>query len=161
MGLEDIIAVAMPDAVLVAHKDRAQDVKIVVNKLKEKGAAQAETLPRDYRPWGWYESIALGPRFQVKRIVVNPGAALSLQSHNHRSEHWIVVEGTAKVTIDNDLKTVTENQSVYIPLGAVHRMENPGKLPLTLIEVQTGSYFGEDDIIRYDDVYARGQGAKG
>ena len=161
MGLEDIIAVAMPDAVLVAHKDRAQDVKIAVAKLKEKGATQAETLPRDYRPWGWYESIALGPRFQVKRIVVNPGAALSLQSHNHRSEHWVVVEGTAKVTINDDIKTVTENQSVYIPLGAVHRMENPGKLPLTLIEVQTGSYFGEDDIIRYDDVYARGQGAKG
>ena len=161
MGLEDIIAVAMPDAVLVAHKDRAQDVKVAVSELKAKGAAQAETLPRDYRPWGWYESIALGPRFQVKRIVVNPGAALSLQSHNHRSEHWIVVEGTAKVTIDDNVKTVTENQSVYIPLGAVHRMENPGKLPLTLIEVQTGSYFGEDDIIRYDDAYARGQGAKG
>jgi mannose-1-phosphate guanylyltransferase/mannose-6-phosphate isomerase len=161
MGLEDIIAVAMPDAVLVAHKDRAQDVKLAVIKLKAKGAAQAETLPRDYRPWGWYESIALGPRFQVKRIVVNPGAALSLQSHIHRSEHWIVVEGSAKVTIDDEVKTVTENQSVYIPLGAVHRLENPGKLPLTLIEVQTGSYFGEDDIIRYDDVYARGQGAKG
>ena len=161
MGLEDIIAVAMPDAVLVAHKDRAQDVKMAVSELKAKGAAQAETLPRDYRPWGWYERIALGSRFQVKRIVVNPGAALSLQSHNHRSEHWIVVEGTAKVTIDDDVKTVTENQSIYIPLGAVHRMENPGKLPLTLIEVQTGSYFGEDDIVRYDDVYARGQGARG
>lgn len=161
MGLEDIVAVTMPDAVLVAHKDRAQDVKIAVAKLKENGATQAEMLPRDYRPWGWYESIALGPRFQVKRIVVNPGAALSLQSHHHRSEHWIVVEGTAKVTIDDDVKIVTENQSVYIPLGAVHRMENPGKLPLTLVEVQTGSYFGEDDIIRYDDVYARGQGAKG
>lgn len=161
IGLQDIIAVAMPDAVLVAHKDRAQDVKSAVKKLKEKGAAQADNLPRDYRPWGWYESIALGLRFQVKRIVVNPGAALSLQSHNHRSEHWIIVEGTAKVTIDNEVKIVTENQSVYIPLGAVHRMENPGKLPLTLIEVQTGSYFGEDDIIRYDDVYARGQGAKG
>ena len=161
IGLEDIIAVAMPDAVLVAHKDRTQDVKIAVTKLKENGVTQAETLPRDYRPWGWYESIALGPRFQVKRIVVNPGAALSLQSHNHRSEHWVVVEGTAKVTIDDDIKTVTENQSVYIPLGAVHRMENLGKLPLTLVEVQTGSYFGEDDIIRYDDAYARGQGAKG
>ena len=160
IGLEDIITVAMPDAVLVAHKDRSQDVKIVVAELKAKGAAQAETLPRDYRPWGWYESIALGPRFQVKRIVVNPNAALSLQSHNHRAEHWVVVEGTAKVTINDDVQTVTENQSVYIPLGAVHRMENPGKLPLTLIEVQTGSYFGEDDIIRYDDVYARGQGAK-
>ena len=161
IGLEDVIAVAMPDAVLVAHKDRTQDVKKAVAELKAKGVAQAETLPRDYRPWGWYESIALGPRFQVKRIVVNPGAALSLQSHKHRSEHWIVVEGTAKVTIDDDVQTVTENQSVYIPLGAVHRMENPGKLPLTLIEVQTGSYFGEDDIIRYDDVYARGQGARG
>ena len=127
IGLEDIIAVAMPDAVLVAHKDRAQHVTIAVNKLKEKGAAQAESLPRDYRPWGWYEAIALGPRFQVKRIVVNPGASLSLQSHNHRSEHWIVVEGTAKVIIDNEVKTVSENQSVYIPLGAIHRMENPGK----------------------------------
>jgi mannose-1-phosphate guanylyltransferase/mannose-6-phosphate isomerase len=158
MGLEDIIAVAMPDAVLVAHKDRVQDIKIAVTKLKESGVAQAEILPRDYRPWGWYESIALGPRFQVKRIVVNPGAALSLQSHNHRSEHWVVVEGTAKVTIDDEVKIVAENQSAYIPLGAVHRMENPGKLPLTLIEVQTGSYFGEDDIIRFDDVYARGQG---
>ena len=159
MGLKDIIVVAMPDAVLVAHKDSVQDVKTAVTKLKAKGAVQAESLPRDYRPWGWYESIALGSRFQVKRIVVNPGAALSLQSHNHRSEHWIVVEGTAKVTIDEDVKTVTENQSVYIPLGAVHRLENPGKLSLTLIEVQTGSYFGEDDIIRYDDVYARAHGS--
>ena len=160
IGLEDIIVVSMPDAVLVAHKDRAQDVRIAVKKLKEKGVAQAETLPRDYRPWGWYESIAFGRRFQVKRIVVNPGAALSLQSHYHRSEHWIVVAGTAKVTIDSEVKTVTENQSVYIPLGAVHRLENPGKLHLTLIEVQTGSYFGEDDIIRYADVYSRGLGAK-
>ena len=161
MGLNDIITVAMPDAVLVAHKDRAQDVKTAVAKLKEKGVAQADTLPRDYRPWGWYESIALGPRFQVKRIVVNPGGILSLQSHNHRSEHWIVVEGTAKVTIDKDITIVNENQSVYIPLGAIHRLENPSKLRLTLIEVQTGSYFGEDDIIRYEDAYARGQGAKG
>ncbi|MEO1950858.1 mannose-1-phosphate guanylyltransferase/mannose-6-phosphate isomerase [Thioclava sp.] len=161
IGLEDIIAVAMPDAVLVAHKDRAQDVKKAVAELKAKGAAQAETLPRDFRPWGWYESLVVGQRFQVKRIHVHPGAALSLQSHHHRAEHWIVVEGTAKVTIDNEVKLVTENQSVYIPLGAVHRMENPGKVPLTLIEVQTGSYLGEDDIIRYEDVYARGQGAKG
>ena len=161
MGLEDIIAVAMPDAVLVAHKDRAQDVKIAVSELKAKGAAQAETLPRDYRPWGWYESIALGPRFQVKRIVVNAKAALSLQSHEHRSEHWIVVEGSAKVTIDENIQTVNENQSVYIPVGAVHRLENTNTSPLTLIEVQTGSYFGEDDIKRYEDIYARGQGAKG
>ncbi|OWY07392.1 mannose-1-phosphate guanylyltransferase/mannose-6-phosphate isomerase [Thioclava sp. F42-5] len=161
IGLEDIIAVAMPDAVLVAHKDRAQDVKKAVAELKAKGAAQAETLPRDFRPWGWYESLVVGQRFQVKRIHVHPGAALSLQSHHHRAEHWIVVEGTAKVTIDGEEKLVTENQSVYIPLGALHRMENPGKVPLTLIEVQTGSYLGEDDIIRYEDVYARGQGAKG
>ena len=161
IGLKDIIVVAMPDAVLVAHKDRTQEVKRAVTELKAKSVPQAETLPRDYRPWGWYESIAVGPRFQVKRIVVHPGAALSLQSHHHRAEHWIVVEGTAKVTVHTEVKLITENQSVYIPLGAVHRMENPGKVPLTLIEVQTGSYLGEDDIIRYEDVYARGQGAKG
>jgi mannose-1-phosphate guanylyltransferase/mannose-6-phosphate isomerase len=161
IGLKDIIAVAMPDAVLVAHKDRAQEVKQAVAALKAKSAPQAETLPRDYRPWGWYESLVIGPRFQVKRIVVHPGAALSLQSHHHRAEHWIVVEGTAKVTVDTEVKLISENQSVYIPLGAVHRMENPGKVPLTLIEVQTGSYLGEDDIIRYEDIYARGQGAKG
>lgn len=161
IGLTDIIAVAMPDAVLVAHRDRAQDVKQAVAALKAKAASQAETLPRDYRPWGWFESLVVGSRFQVKRIVVHPGAALSLQSHHHRSEHWIVVEGTARVTVDQDIKLVSENESVYIPLGAVHRMENPGKVPLTLIEVQTGSYLGEDDIIRYEDIYARGQGAKG
>jgi mannose-1-phosphate guanylyltransferase/mannose-6-phosphate isomerase len=161
IGLKDLIVVAMPDAVLVAHKERAQDVKKAVAKLKAKHVPQAETLPRDFRPWGWYESLVVGPRFQVKRIVVHPGAALSLQSHHHRAEHWIVVEGTAKVTIDESVRLVTENQSVYIPLGAVHRMENPGKVLLILIEVQTGGYLGEDDIIRYEDVYARGQGAKG
>ena len=161
LGLRDIVAVAMPDAVLVAHKDRAQDVKLAVQRLKAEGAVQAETLPRDYRPWGWFESLVVGNRFQVKRIHVHPGAALSLQSHHHRAEHWIVVEGTARVTIDDQVKLVTENQSVFIPLGAVHRMENPGKVPMVLIEVQTGSYLGEDDIIRYEDVYARGQGAKG
>ena len=155
IGLTDIVAVAMPDAVLVAHKDRAQDVKKAVAELKQKGAVQAETLPRDYRPWGWYECLVMGGRFQVKRIHVHPGAALSLQSHHHRSEHWIVVEGTAKVTVDDEVKLITENQSVYIPLGATHRMENPGKLPMVLIEVQTGAYLGEDDIIRYEDVYAR------
>ena len=161
IGLTDIIAVAMPDAVLVAHKDRAQDVKQAVTALKAQGAKQAETLPRDYRPWGWFEGIALGERFQVKRIHVHPGAALSLQSHHHRSEHWIVVAGTAKVTIDDKVQLVTENQSVYIPLGAVHRMENPGKVPMILIEVQTGTYLGEDDITRYEDIYSRGAGAKG
>lgn len=157
IGLENIIAVAMPDAVLVAHKDRAQEVKLAVQKLKEKQAPQAETLPRDYRPWGWYESLVMGARFQVKRIVVRPGASLSLQSHHHRAEHWIVVEGTAKVTIGGEQSLLSENQSIYVPLGARHRLENPGKLPLTLIEVQTGSYLGEDDIIRYDDAYARDQ----
>lgn len=161
IGLKDLIVVAMPDAVLVADKSRAQDVKLAVAALKEQGAAQAETLPRDYRPWGWFESLAIGGRFQVKRIVVHPGAALSLQSHHHRAEHWIVVEGTAQVTIGDQVQLVSENQSVYIPLGAKHRMQNPGKLPLTLIEVQTGAYLGEDDIVRYEDVYARGQGAKG
>ncbi|MEM7321104.1 MAG: mannose-1-phosphate guanylyltransferase/mannose-6-phosphate isomerase, partial [Pseudomonadota bacterium] len=155
IGLKDIITVAMPDAVLVADKSRAQDVKKAVEALKEKGAGQATTFPKDHRPWGWFESLVVGGRFQVKRILVHPGAALSLQSHHHRSEHWIVVEGTAKVTIDEEVKLVSENQSVYIPLGAVHRMENPGKVPMVLIEVQTGSYLGEDDIIRYEDVYAR------
>ncbi|SEO24186.1 mannose-1-phosphate guanylyltransferase / mannose-6-phosphate isomerase [Gemmobacter aquatilis] len=161
IGLKNIVAVAMPDAVLIADKDRAQDVKLAVAALKKQGASQAESFPRDFRPWGWYESLVIGKRFQVKRIVVHPGAALSLQSHHHRAEHWIVVEGTARVTVDKDVKLVTENQSVYIPLGAVHRMENPGKVPMVLIEVQTGSYLGEDDIIRYEDIYARGQGAKG
>jgi mannose-1-phosphate guanylyltransferase/mannose-6-phosphate isomerase len=155
IGLEDIIAVAMPDAVLVAHKSRAQDVKIAVNALKKKHATQATALPKDHRPWGWYESLATGDRFQVKRIHVHPGASLSLQSHHHRSEHWIVVQGTAEVTIGDTLELVAENQSVYIPLGVVHRMKNPGKVPMVLIEVQTGSYLGEDDIIRYEDLYAR------
>ncbi|MCX8955283.1 mannose-1-phosphate guanylyltransferase/mannose-6-phosphate isomerase, partial [Ruegeria sp. NA] len=155
IGLKDIIAVATSDAVLVADKSRAQDVKKAVEALKVKGANQATIFPKDYRPWGWFESLVVGGRFQVKRIHVHPGAALSLQSHHHRSEHWIVVEGTAKVTVDDEVKLVTENQSVYIPLGAVHRMENPGKVPMVLIEVQTGSYLGEDDIIRYEDVYSR------
>ena len=161
IGLEDIIAIAMPDAVLVAHRDQTQGVKKAVAMLKAEGISQADTLPRDYRPWGWFESLVVGNRFQVKRIVVNPGAALSLQSHHHRAEHWIVVEGTARVTVDDEVKLISENQSVYIPLGAVHRMENPGKVNMVLIEVQTGSYLGEDDIIRYEDVYACGQGAKG
>lgn len=155
IGLQDMIAVAMPDAVLVAHKSRAQDVKLAVAQLRAAGAAQADSFPKDHRPWGWFEQLAIGDRFQVKRIVVNAGAALSLQSHHHRAEHWIVVQGTASVTIGDQVSLVTENQSVYIPLGARHRLENPGKLPMILIEVQTGSYLGEDDIIRYDDIYAR------
>ena len=156
IGLENIVAVAMPDAVLVADASRSPDVRKAVSELKAKKLKQATMLPRDHRPWGWFESLAIGQRFQVKRIVVHPGAALSLQSHHHRSEHWIVVEGTAKVTVDDKVQLVSENQSVYIPLGAVHRMENPGKVPMVLIEVQTGTYLGEDDIIRYEDIYARG-----
>ncbi|WP_380054963.1 mannose-1-phosphate guanylyltransferase/mannose-6-phosphate isomerase [Falsihalocynthiibacter sp. SS001] len=155
IGLKNIITVAMPDAVLVADASRAQDVKLAVSALKQKKAHQATAFPKDHRPWGWFESLVIGERFQVKRIVVHPGAALSLQSHHHRAEHWIVVTGTAKVTIDEEVKLVSENESVYIPLGAVHRMENPGKVPMVLIEVQTGAYLGEDDIVRYEDVYAR------
>jgi mannose-6-phosphate isomerase-like protein (cupin superfamily) len=134
---------------------RAQDVKKAVAALKAKGAPQATGFPKDHRPWGWFESLVVGPRFQVKRIHVHPGAALSLQSHFHRSEHWIVVEGTARVTVNDEVRLVTENQSVYLPLGCIHRMENPGKVPAVLIEVQTGSYVGEDDIVRYEDVYSR------
>ena len=155
IGLKDILVVATGDAVLVADASRAQDVKQAIAVLRAKGSRQAEEFPRDYRPWGWYETLALSDRFQVKRIVVKPGAALSLQSHVHRSEHWIVVAGTARVTVDDDVRLLTENQSVYIPLGAVHRLENPGKLPMVLIEVQTGAYLREDDIIRYQDDYAR------
>lgn len=155
IGLDDIVAVAMPDAVLVTHKGRTQEVKQAVTALKAKKALQAETFPKDHRPWGWFETLVMGERFHVKRIVVHPGAALSLQSHHHRSEHWIVVEGTARVTIDDVITLVTENQSVYIPLGAIHRLENPGKVSMALIEVQTGMYFGEDDIIRYEDPYKR------
>ncbi len=155
IGLKNVIAVAMPDAVLVADASRAQDVKAAVAELKRKGVQQAEQFPRDHRPWGSFECIASGDRFQVKRIFVKPGESLSLQSHHHRAEHWIVVAGTAKVTIGEEVKLVTENESVYIPIGAVHRLQNPGKQPVILIEVQTGSYLGEDDIIRYEDKYAR------
>ena len=156
IGLENLIAIAMPDAVLIADVARSQDVRLAVSRLKAKGAKQAEAFAKDRRPWGWFETLALGNRFQVKRIVVKPGHSLSLQSHHHRAEHWVVVEGTAQVTIGNEVQLVCENQSVYIPIGTVHRLENPGKLPVVLIEVQTGSYLGDDDIIRYEDRYARG-----
>ena len=161
IGLENIIAVAMNDAVLVADMSRSQDVKKAVEALKLKGAKQAVQFPKDHRPWGWFETLVLEDRFQVKRIVVHPGASLSLQSHHHRAEHWIVVSGTAEVTVGDKVQLITENQSVYIPLGVIHRMKNPGKVPMVLIEVQTGSYLGEDDIIRYEDIYSRGHGAKG
>lgn len=156
IGLHNIIAVAMSDAVLIADKSRSQDVKLAVEALKAKGAVQAESFPKDHRPWGWVEALLAGERFQVKRITVQPGETLSLQSHFHRSEHWIVVEGTAKVTVDGSETLLTENQSLYVPAGAKHRVENPGKIPVVFIEVQTGTYLGEDDIVRYEDRYARG-----
>ena len=155
IGLKNTIVITMPDAVLVADMTRAQDVKKVVRLLIGKGAQQATAFPKDHRPWGWFETLVLGEQFQVKRIMVHPGASLSLQSHVHRSEHWVVVAGTAKVTVDNRVFALAENQSAYIPLGAVHRVENPGCDPLMLIEVQAGSYLGEDDIVRYEDAYAR------
>lgn len=155
IGLKNTVAVAMRDAVLVADISDSQNVKQAVQTLKTRGAKQAQHFPVDHRPWGWFETLVLADRFQVKRIHVHPGGALSLQSHHHRSEHWIVVQGTAKVTVNDTVQLLSENESVYIPLGAVHRMENPGKVPMVLIEVQTGSYLGEDDIIRYEDVYAR------
>lgn len=161
IGLSNIIVAAMNDAVLVADMSRPHEVRRAVDTLKAKGAPQAVQFPKDYRPWGWFESLATGDRFQVKRIHVHPGAALSLQSHFHRSEHWIVVEGTARVTVDGETRLLTENQSVYVPLGVMHRLENPGRFPMVLIEVQTGAYVGEDDIVRYEDIYARVQPAKG
>jgi mannose-1-phosphate guanylyltransferase / mannose-6-phosphate isomerase len=155
LGLTNIVAVAMRDAVLVADMGQAQKVREAVAALKAAGAPQAVDFPRFHRPWGWYETLGLGTRFQVKRIMVKPGGVLSLQSHMHRSEHWVVVAGTARVTVGEAVRLLSENESVYIPLGAVHRMENPGKVDMYLIEVQTGSYLGEDDIIRYEDIYAR------
>ena len=155
IGLKNIVAVAMRDAVLVADMSDSQSVKQAVTVLQDRRAKQAVQFPKDHRPWGWYETLVLADRFQVKRIHVHPGAALSLQSHVHRSEHWIVVAGTARVTVDDRVQLLSENQSIFVPLGAVHRMENPGRVPMVLIEVQTGSYLGEDDIIRYEDIYAR------
>ena len=155
VGLRNIAAIATRDAVLVADLDESQAVGDVVKILRSQEVAQADEFTRCERPWGHYESLALGGRFQVKSIVVKPGAKLSLQSHIHRAEHWVVVEGTATVTIGAQEKLVSENQSVYIPVGERHRLANNGKVPLRIIEVQTGSYLGEDDIIRYEDVYAR------
>jgi mannose-1-phosphate guanylyltransferase / mannose-6-phosphate isomerase len=155
VGLEDVLVVATKDAILVSSKDHAQSVKTVVEKLKETDRQEISFHKRVYRPWGWFESIDRGDRFQVKRIMVKPGAQLSLQSHFHRAEHWIVVEGTLEVTIDNQLQLLNENQSTYIPLGARHRLVNPGRIPAYLVEVQSGSYLGEDDIVRYEDIYGR------
>lgn len=158
VGLVDMVVVETADAVMVAPKSQAQDVKRIVDQLKAQNRSERLTHRRVYRPWGSYESIDAGERFQVKRIVVKPGAALSLQMHHHRAEHWVVVCGTARVTCGDKVFLLTENQSTYIPIGERHRLENPGTLPLEIIEVQSGGYLGEDDIVRYDDVYGRGNG---
>ncbi|HID97204.1 MAG TPA: mannose-1-phosphate guanylyltransferase/mannose-6-phosphate isomerase [Thermodesulfobacteriaceae bacterium] len=155
LGIDDLIIVETTDAVLVARRDKVQDVKAIVNRLKEAGREEAVFHRKVYRPWGTYEGIDISGRFQVKRITVNPGQVLSLQMHHHRAEHWIVVKGTAKVTRGDEELMLTEDQSTYIPLGTKHRLENPGVIPLELIEVQTGSYLGEDDIVRFEDVYGR------
>lgn len=155
VGLDDVVVVETDDAVLVGKADRMQEVKTVVAKLKAEGRSEATWHRKVYRPWGAYDSIDNGERFQVKRITVKPGGTLSLQMHHHRAEHWIVVSGTAEVTRGNEVILLSENQSTYIPLGVTHRLRNPGKLPLELIEVQSGSYLGEDDIVRFEDTYGR------
>ncbi len=155
VGLQDVVVVVTRDAVLAMHRDRAQDVKKVVDRLRAEKRHEAVAHNRAYRPWGFYESLILDERFQVKRIVVNPGQQLSLQKHFHRAEHWVVVNGIATVTRDGEEILVRENESIYLPLGCTHRMANPGRIPLTLIEVQSGSYLGEDDIIRIEDTYGR------
>lgn len=155
IGLDHAIIVETPDAILVADKGQIQKVKDIVAQLKQQKRSESNSHRKVSRPWGWYDSIDFGARFQVKRIVVNPGASLSLQMHHHRAEHWIVVSGTAKVTKGDEVLLLSENQSTYIPLGTTHRLENPGKLPLEMIEVQSGSYLGEDDIVRFEDHYNR------
>lgn len=155
VGIDDLVVVETPDAVLVAHKDRAQDVKKITEQLDASGRGESEFHRQVHRPWGAFEGIDHGERFQVKRLSVKPGATLSLQMHHHRAEHWIVVKGTARVTCDDSNFLLTENQSTYIPIGSKHRLENPGTVPLEIIEVQSGSYLGEDDIVRFEDVYNR------
>lgn len=155
VGVQDLVVVETADAVLVVHKDQVQRVKQVVDHLKVSDRTEHLHHTKVYRPWGCYEGIDTGDRFQVKRITVNPGGKLSLQMHHHRAEHWVVVSGTAKVTCGDTVSLLSENQSTYIPIGMNHRLENPGKLPLHLIEVQSGSYLGEDDIVRFEDVYQR------
>jgi mannose-1-phosphate guanylyltransferase/mannose-6-phosphate isomerase len=155
IGLNDLIVIETNDAVLVAHHDATQDVKKIVDRLKAEKRSVAQAHRKIHRPWGWYDGVDAGQRFQVKRICVKPGASLSLQMHHHRAEHWIVVTGTAKVTRGDEVFLVTENQSTYIPLGTRHRLENPGMVPLEMIEVQSGSYLGEDDIVRFEDTYGR------
>jgi len=156
VGVKDLVVVSTSDAVMVVPRARAQEVRELVSKLKAEKRPEATDHKRVHRPWGYYESIDMGERFQVKRIVVIPGGILSLQKHRHRAEHWVVVRGTAEVTVGEQIRAVHENESIYIPIGSVHRMANKGKIPLELIEVQTGSYLGEDDIERLEDVYKRG-----
>jgi mannose-1-phosphate guanylyltransferase/mannose-6-phosphate isomerase len=155
IGLDDVIVVSTADAVLVSTRAKAEQVKVLVEELKARNHRAAVEHRRIYRPWGYYQDIDIAPRYRVKRIVVKPGSKLSLQKHFHRSEHWVVVKGTAEVTLGDDVRSVHENESIYIPIGSVHRLANPGKIPLELIEVQVGSYLGEDDIVRLDDVYGR------
>jgi mannose-1-phosphate guanylyltransferase/mannose-6-phosphate isomerase len=155
VGLDDVIVVATADAVLVAARDKAEEVKALVEHLKAQNHQQAVQHLRIYRPWGYYQGVDTGSRYQVKRIVVKPNAKLSLQKHFHRAEHWVVVRGTAEVTVGEETRIVHENESTYIPIGGVHRLANPGKIPLELVEVQVGSYLGEDDIVRMDDAYGR------
>jgi mannose-1-phosphate guanylyltransferase / mannose-6-phosphate isomerase len=156
VGLDDVIVISTADAVLVASRAKAEEVKSLVSRLKAQNYRAAVEHRRVYRPWGYYQDVDLAERYRVKRIVVKPGGKLSLQKHFHRSEHWVVVKGTAEVTIGNDIRSVHENESIYIPIGSIHRLANPGKIPLELIEVQVGSYLGEDDTVRLDDVYGRG-----
>jgi mannose-1-phosphate guanylyltransferase/mannose-6-phosphate isomerase len=156
VGLDDVIVVSTADAVLVVARGKAEQVKELVGKLKAQNHRAAVEHRRIYRPWGYYQDVDLAARYRVKRIVVKPGSTLSLQKHFHRSEHWVVVHGTAEVTVGTEVNSVHENESIYIPIGSVHRLANPGKIPLELIEVQVGSYLGEDDIVRLDDVYGRG-----
>lgn len=155
VGLEDVIVVETADAVLVADRNRVEDVKALVDSLKRDERYERENHRRVHRPWGWYETVDLGPRFQVKQLTVNPGAAMSLQMHHHRAEHWVVVSGTAKVTKAGEQFLLHENQAAYVQIGEQHRLENPGTIPLKIIEVQTGSYLGEDDIVRFEDRYNR------
>jgi mannose-1-phosphate guanylyltransferase / mannose-6-phosphate isomerase len=155
VGVSNLVVVETPDAVLVVDRERSQDVKNIVKQLEKTGRSEHTFHRQVHRPWGWYDGIDAGPRFQVKRILVKPGASLSLQKHHHRAEHWIVVTGTAEVTNGEQVILLTENQSTYIPLGQVHRLSNPGKVPLEIIEVQSGSYLGEDDIVRFEDTYGR------
>ena len=155
VGVDNLVVIETSDAVLVAHKDKAQDVKKVVDRLKAEKRSEVDLHREVFRPWGSYDSVDNGERFQVKRITVKPGAKLSLQMHHHRAEHWVVVSGTASVRLGDQVKLITENESVYIPVGVTHSLENPGKLPLHLIEVQSGSYLGEDDIVRFEDLYGR------